>query len=123
MTQDNLVTRIPEQNVQPEPTPNDSTPVWELVVADMKARDQIGRARYGVPLQAGNGRDQLRDAYEECLDMAVYLRTAIEERQHALHAHDPRAKRAALDALLTQMRKDGQGLNHDQEQLMRGMLA
>ena len=73
---------------QPNPIPNDSTPVWELVLqtvtdpdvrADMVARDQLGRARYGVPLQAYNGRGALQDAYEEALDLAVYLRQAIEE--------------------------------------------
>jgi hypothetical protein len=65
---------------QPAPVPNDGTPIWELVVADMHARDQLGRERYGTPLQAGNGRDALRDAYEETLDLAVYLRQALAER-------------------------------------------
>ena len=64
---------------QPAPTPNDSVPIWELVIADMQARDQLGRERYGTPLQAHNGRNALQDAYEEALDMAVYLRQAIEE--------------------------------------------
>jgi hypothetical protein len=31
-------------------------------------------------LQAFNGRDALRDAYEEALDLACYLRQAIAER-------------------------------------------
>lgn len=65
---------------QPEPQPNGSVAIWDLVIADMRARDHIGRERYGTPLQAFNGRDALRDAYEEALDLAVYLRTAIEER-------------------------------------------
>lgn len=68
---------------QPDPVPNTSTPVWDLVIADMHARDRTGRARYGTPLQAGNGRDCLQDAYEEALDLAVYLRQAIEERRLA----------------------------------------
>ena len=46
----------------------------------MLKRDAVGRAKYGVPLQAHNGRDALQDAYEEVLDLAVYLRQAIEER-------------------------------------------
>ena len=65
---------------QAAPTPNASKPVWELVMADMAARDVVGRERYGTPLQAHNGRDPLVDAYQECLDQAVYLRQAIEER-------------------------------------------
>lgn len=66
---------------QPMPTPNASRPIWELVIEDMANRDRIGRERYGTPLQAHNGRDALRDAYEEALDLAVYLRQAIEERR------------------------------------------
>ena len=64
---------------QPAPKPNAGTPIWELVIADMRERDRIGRKRYGTPLQAHNGRDALQDAYEEILDTAVYLRQAIEE--------------------------------------------
>lgn len=65
---------------QPAPKANDTEPVWHAVIADMLKRDRVGRARYGVPLQAGNGRDALRDAYEEALDLAVYLKQAIMER-------------------------------------------
>jgi hypothetical protein len=65
---------------QPAPTKADGRPVWDLVIEDMKARDHLGRSRYGRPLQAGNGRDALVDAYQEALDLAVYLRQAIEER-------------------------------------------
>src|SRR4051812_46448258 len=33
----------------------------------------------GHPLQPGNGRDSIRDAYEEALDLTVYLQNAIQE--------------------------------------------
>lgn len=66
---------------QPRPTPTEGKPIWEMVIADMYERDFIGRVRYGTPLQAHNGRDALQDAYEEALDLAVYLRQAIEERK------------------------------------------
>jgi len=65
---------------QPAPVANDGPAVWPLVVADMQARDQLGRERYGVPLQPNNGRDALRDAYEEALDLCAYLRQALLER-------------------------------------------
>ena len=65
---------------EPPPAPNAHRPVWELVVEDMKERDRVGRAKYGTPLQPFNGRDPLVDAYQEALDLAVYLRQAIEER-------------------------------------------
>ena len=65
---------------EPNPKPNDLPAVWDLVIADMKARDESGRAKYGTPLQPYNGRKQLVDAYQEVLDLAVYLRAEIEER-------------------------------------------
>jgi cytochrome c1 len=65
---------------QPAPTPNAGRPIWDMVVDDMRERDHIGRAQYLTPLQAGNGRDALMDAYQEALDLVVYLRQAIEER-------------------------------------------
>jgi hypothetical protein len=49
------------------------------VLDDMTTRDVMGRERYGVPLTAHNGRDQLVDAYQEALDFAVYLRSAMTE--------------------------------------------
>jgi hypothetical protein len=54
--------------------------VVDLVVADMQARKALGAQRYGVALQPFNGRDALRDAYEEALDLAMYLKQAIMER-------------------------------------------
>ena len=65
---------------QPPPTGN-GTPIWPLVIADMQARDAIGRERYGTPLRAHNGRDALQDLFEELLDAAAYTRQLIEERK------------------------------------------
>lgn len=67
----------------PQPAPvlrADKPASWDLVLADMKERDQFGKSKYGMSLQPGNGRDALADAYQEALDLAVYLRTAIYER-------------------------------------------
>ena len=55
---------------QPKPIPNATRPIWELVVDDMKARDLVGRERYGTPLQAGNGRDALVDALRSVVEIA-----------------------------------------------------
>lgn len=63
-----------------------SQPIWNLVIEDMRERDRIGMERYGKPLVAGSGRDALQDAYEESLDMCVYLRQAIEDRDKARKA-------------------------------------
>jgi hypothetical protein len=65
---------------QPDPVPNEHTPLWHLVIKDMDARDTVGLMKYGTRLRPHNGRDMLRDAYEEALDLAVYLRGVIFER-------------------------------------------
>ena len=65
---------------QPKPNPNDLPAVWPLVISDMRLRNNLGRERYGTPLQPFNGRDALMDAYEESLDLCVYLRQVIYER-------------------------------------------
>lgn len=65
---------------QPLPTVNDRQDIQSMVIADITARRQVGIQRYGTALQAHNGRDMLRDAYEEALDLAIYLRGVIEER-------------------------------------------
>lgn len=66
---------------QPHPLPNSEIAVWDLVIQDMRARDAMGAVKYGTRLQAYNGRDALVDAYQEALDLCVYLRQAIEERK------------------------------------------
>jgi hypothetical protein len=58
---------------------HDGGPVWDTVIADMRSRDEVGRVRYGEPLRLFNGRDSLRDAYEESLDTAVYIRARLME--------------------------------------------
>lgn len=54
--------------------------IWDLVVTDIGQRDAKGVETYGTRLRGFNGRDALRDAYEEALDLAVYLRQAMYER-------------------------------------------
>lgn len=80
--------------IQPMPTPNCWEPAWEqvikdleggpwiytyLVIADARKRDAMGAKKYGTRLQPFNGRDALLDAYEEALDLCVYLRCAFVE--------------------------------------------
>ena len=68
---------------EPPPTAGEGAECWPLVIAsspwsdatkaDMLARDALGRERYGTPLHVWNGRDAAIDAYQECLDLRVYL--------------------------------------------------
>ena len=57
--------------------------VFVQVQADIRGREVIGAANHGGrALDAMEpGRDWLREAYEECLDMAVYLRAELTRRE------------------------------------------
>lgn len=54
--------------------------VFPALIADIKAREQVGIRRYKQTLKTFDGRDNLRDAYEEALDLAVYLKKEIMQR-------------------------------------------
>lgn len=69
---------------QPLPIPNDLPTMQSLVMADIAEREQLGISRYGVGLQGHNGRDALRDLYEELLDACMYLRQVMWERDNPL---------------------------------------
>lgn len=67
---------------QQPPDPKATGPdCWELVFADMQERREYGMREYGTPLRPDNLRDPLLDAYQEALDLVVYLRTEIERRK------------------------------------------
>jgi hypothetical protein len=67
---------------QPKPKKNKNPHIVDLVVKDMKERKKQGIKTYGVALQAFNGRDALLDAYQEALDLAIYLKQEMEEREN-----------------------------------------
>lgn len=67
---------------KPEPPPEDSLSpaIYDLLVKDLDDRDKFGQKKYGTRLKPHNGRDALKDAYQEAIDLVVYLRQALYER-------------------------------------------
>lgn len=51
-----------------------------LVRDDIEQRAVLGKERYGHRLAPHNGRDALIDAYQEALDLSMYLRQLLYER-------------------------------------------
>lgn len=96
----------PLNAAQPPPVPNDAPAVWDLVVADMRERDAVGAERYGTRLQPNNGRDALVDAYQEALDLTVYLRQAIAERRQVADRDPNRVAREARVDVTDDERRD-----------------
>lgn len=62
-----------EGDTQPMPTATDGPVMHEVVIEALRQRLEVGIRRYGQPLQAFNGRDAAQDAFEEILDLSVYL--------------------------------------------------
>lgn len=73
---------------EPDPIPNDNLSIHDLVIQDIADRKLFGFNKYGTYLQSGNGRKSLIDAYQECLDLAVYLRLVIEELSELIYLED-----------------------------------
>lgn len=68
-------------SVQPAPMRSElSQSVTDAVIADMVTRRETGTKKYGVELLTFNGRDALLEAYQESLDLTVYLKQALMER-------------------------------------------
>jgi hypothetical protein len=65
---------------EPAPKPNNNKYVVNTVVTNFLLRDDMGTKKYGTHLQPGNGRDSLKDALQEAMDLVMYLTQAIMER-------------------------------------------
>ena len=59
------------------PTVNDAEDIQSQVIRDIEVRREVGISRYGTALQPFNGRDTLQDAYEEAMDLTVYLKSLL----------------------------------------------
>lgn len=95
---------------QPPPTVGEGESVWPLIYdstglvlpdwlkADMRARHEMGIAKYGTALKVWNGRDAVIDAYQESLDLIVYVRQARERLgPYSLRTHENINVHLALD--------------------------
>ncbi len=73
----------------PEPTPTgNGRIVLDEVMKDLKERARVGREKYGTPLKTNNGRRALVDAYQEALDMCMYLKQALMEQERFDHVEE-----------------------------------
>jgi hypothetical protein len=86
---------------EPPPTDSSGPEIWPLVIVDLRSRftyaehivedaeerNRLGIEKYGQPLRASIGRNPLVDAYQEALDLMVYLRQAVEEGHAVGHVY------------------------------------
>lgn len=76
---------------QPLPEENDEPFVQDRLMAFIERRKQVGIERYGTALQPHNGRDAMLDAFEEAVDLAVYLAQVLIERDGKLPGEEDEA--------------------------------
>lgn len=74
--------RDPERD-QPLPRAG-RLPVQGLLISAIRERAEHGRRKYGRYLETDNGRDALTDAWEEALDLVIYLTQMRLERGDTL---------------------------------------
>lgn len=55
--------------------------VYTFVLQDIQDRVDFGKKKHGTFLQTNNGRSALWDAYQEAIDLVMYLRQEILERE------------------------------------------
>jgi len=68
---------------KPEPMPiKGKELVLPHVVNDLMQRDQMGKKKYGTSLETHNNRSSLWDAYQELLDLTMYLRKHLLELEN-----------------------------------------
>lgn len=61
------------------PATKEVLPMTE-VIKDMQNRFEFGMQKYGKPCKPFDGEDYLQHAYEEAMDLCVYLKTKMMER-------------------------------------------
>lgn len=65
---------------QPDPKQGEKI-VVDVVLSDIRERAETGKRKYGTYLETHNGRNALWDAYQEAIDLVMYLRQAILEQE------------------------------------------
>ena len=73
----------PASAVQLPPEQGEGAEIYRLVVADMVERAEFGARKYGHALRTTAGVDFLVNAYQEALDLCVYLRGELVRRELA----------------------------------------
>ena len=82
---------------QPDPKQGEQV-VVDVVLADIRERAETGKRKYGTYLETNNGRNPLWDAYQEAIDLVMYLRQALLEQERHLKPLAPDAGDSAASS-------------------------
>lgn len=68
-------------NTKAQPAPRvGRESVTDAIVQDLLSRREHGKVKYGTELMTHNGRDAMVDAYQEALDLVMYFKQTLMER-------------------------------------------
>lgn len=73
--------KSPASSPQPHPV-RGGTQVLNFVLMDLLERAEKGKEKYGHYLEVENDRDPLWDAYQEAIDLVMYLRQELLKREN-----------------------------------------
>ena len=85
---------------QPLPNKSEGPDITSLVRDDLELRAQKGEETYGQRLRPHIGRNALLDAYQEALDLSVYLKQRMVEEEAFL---------SRLDSMIAEAKEIGSG--------------
>ncbi len=83
--------------------------VAPALVDDILRRSRKGTIKYGSPLMTQNGRNALVDAYQEAIDLAMYLKQALMELDAAQAASviiPPAEMEGVSDRVISPIKED-----------------
>lgn len=70
-------------NNTPQPKPQSGKKiVLFAVLNDFEQRAEMGKKKYGTYLETHNGRNALVDAYQEAMDLVMYLKQRLMEEEN-----------------------------------------
>lgn len=104
------------------PVPNDRTDIQSLVIDDIVERRELGISRYGTALQPFNERDALLDAYQEALDLVMYLKQMLIERGPFIPDSDDVVAARVTGAVMALLQPNPQGGELVRPAVMRAVL-
>jgi hypothetical protein len=108
---------------QPAPT-GDGESVTDAMIDDLVKRREGGKVKYGCELKTNNGRDSLVDAYQEALDLCLYLRQKIMEKSTSDNEAallQVRTARNKVNLLRTQLPQSMQWVWNDAMEAINGV--
>jgi len=93
----------------------------DSISEDLSSRMEKGVRKYGQPLRVFNNRDMLRDAYEEALDLVIYLKGVIMERDRSAPVQSD--IQDTVDSICLELRTDFPSLSeHARNQIRNDVL-